>query len=539
MAVSLHYSMLSLETERSLAQLLVKVADLERQVEVSRQVLAEVRGFEPYSAFRLLDRYALGYISVRDIQTFLDRQRIACTEEEATLLVKQYDSDGDGRLSRDEVSNLVLPSCSPALRDIVLGRSPLPSLSYDAEYALSRLLEREVLYHREVEALRRDLAARYDYSMLSGFQAIDTSGSSYIDRISLRRFINRAGLTVYDEDLDAIYRRCDTDGDERLSYTEFVDSLTPRYSVYRSTTYVSSPARNSSPLKASSSSLRRTPSPQRLSGSLRRSSPEKMTSSYRSPEKTTAIYESPSRSLRSSGSRPPASPLPALETAELTSSLQEQVDLARQLDTAKVDLSLRSDFTLTDCFRVFDRFDRGQISSSELEEALVLVDIRPVRDEVYLLVKRYSSLGDNQLRYSDFIDMLSPRDPEYRRILSNRPGLRAPISNPRSAFSLETFDRLNRVFRLLLECEMSAERVRQRLSALPRFNYMDAFQTLDKSGDGYITSDEFQEILRQSGFRANRSDLQALMERYDKNRDGRVSYSEFVAEVSPKSPRKY
>jgi Ca2+-binding EF-hand superfamily protein len=209
------------------------------------------------------------------------------------------------------------------------------------------------------------------------------------------------------------------------------------------------------------------------------------------------------------------------------------------LDTAKVDLSLRSDFTLTDCFRVFDRFDRGQISSSELEEALVLVDIRPVRDEVYLVVKRYSSLGDNQLRYSDFIDMLSPRDPEYRRILSNRPGLRGPISNPRSAFSLETFDRLNRVFRLLLECEMSAERVRQRLSALPRFNYMDAFQTLDKSGDGYITSDEFQEILRQSGFRANRSDLQALMERYDKNRDGRVSYSEFVAEVSPKSPRKY
>lgn len=538
MAVKPHYSMLSLETERSLAQLLVKVADLERQVEVSRQVLAEVRGFETYSAFRLLDRYGLGYISVRDIQSFLDRQRIASTEEEVTLIVKQYDSDGDGRLSREEISNLLLPSCSPALRDIVLSRSPLPSLSYDAEYALSRLFEREVLFHREVEAMRRDLGSRYDYSMLSGFQAIDTTGSSYIDRISLRRYINRAGLTVYDEDLDAIFRRCDTDADERLSYTEFVDSLTCRYPVYRSTTYIASPVRNSSPLKASSS-LRRTPSPQRLSGSLRRSSPDKFTSSYRSPEKTTSIYDSPTRSLRASGSRPAASPLPALETAELTGALQEQVDLARQLDGAKVDLALRSDFTLTDCFRVFDRLDRGQISPAELEDSLVLVDIRPVRDEVYLLVKRYSSLGDNQLRYSDFIEMLSPRDPEYRRILSNRPTLRGPLGDPRTAFSLETFDRLNRVFRLLLETEMSAERVRQRLSSLPRFNYMDAFQTLDKSGDGYITSDEFQEVLRQSGFRANRSDLQSLMERYDKNKDGRVSYSEFVAEVSPKSPRKY
>ena len=130
--------------------------------------------------------------------------------------------------------------------------------------------------------------------------------------------------------------------------------------------------------------------------------------------------------------------------------------------------------------------------------------------------------------------MLSPRDPEYRRILSQDCGHRYPT---RGRPSVSKFDRL--VFRLLLESEMSAERVRQRLSSLPRFNYMDTFQTLDKSGDGYITSDEFQEVLRMSGFRASRSDLQALMERYDRNRDGRVSYSEFVAEVSPKSPRKY
>jgi Ca2+-binding EF-hand superfamily protein len=202
-----------------------------------------------------------------------------------------------------------------------------------------------------------------------------------------------------------------------------------------------------------------------------------------------------------------------------------------------VDLALRPDFTLTDCFRLFDRFDRGVIAASELEDALEIVGIRPIRDEVYLLVRRYAALGDSQLRYSDFIDMMSPRDQEYRRILSNRTGLR--LSDPRSAFNTETIDRLSRVIRLLLDSETSAERVRQRLGSLPRFNYMDAFQTLDQSGDGYITPDEFQGVLRASGFRASRNDLQALMERYDKNRDGKVSYSEFVAEVSPKSPRKY
>jgi len=46
-------------------------------------------------------------------------------------------------------------------------------------------------------------------------------------------------------------------------------------------------------------------------------------------------------------------------------------------------------------------------------------------------------------------------------------------------------------------------------------------------------------LLRGYGIYITGEDLKNLMERYDKNKDGRVSFSEFLQEVSPKSPRRY
>ena len=39
-------------------------------------------------------------------------------------------------------------------------------------------------------------------------------------------------------------------------------------------------------------------------------------------------------------------------------------------------------------------------------------------------------------------------------------------------------------------------------------------------------------------FFASNKELDLLIDRYDKNKDGRVSYSEFVREVAPQSPQK-
>ena len=93
--------------------------------------------------------------------------------------------------------------------------------------------------------------------------------------------------------------------------------------------------------------------------------------------------------------------------------------------------------------------------------------------------------------------------------------------------------------RLHLESEGVAESLRQRLSRRAYFSLHDAFQAVDRDRNGFITLDEFQGILQEHGLYVTGKDLESLMERYDKNMDGRVSYSEFLEEVTPKSPRKY
>ena len=66
-----------------------------------------------------------------------------------------------------------------------------------------------------------------------------------------------------------------------------------------------------------------------------------------------------------------------------------------------------------------------------------------------------------------------------------------------------------------------------------------AFSDLDLDKSGFITMNEFESMLQHHGLPVTQADLQSLMERYDKNGDGRVSYGEFVQEVTPQSPKKY
>jgi Ca2+-binding EF-hand superfamily protein len=93
-----------------------------------------------------------------------------------------------------------------------------------------------------------------------------------------------------------------------------------------------------------------------------------------------------------------------------------------------------------------------------------------------------------------------------------------------------------RTFKVHFSVEESAELLRKRLGRRPNFNVHDAFTTVDVDKNGYITRDEFKSILREYGFYATDEEVSWLIDRYDKNRDGRISYSEFIDEILPKSP---
>ncbi len=62
-----------------------------------------------------------------------------------------------------------------------------------------------------------------------------------------------------------------------------------------------------------------------------------------------------------------------------------------------------------------------------------------------------------------------------------------------------------------------------------------AFRKLDASSNGFVTIQDFATTLSNFGLRLTRPALAALLQRYDKNDDGVVSYAEFCAAVSGKT----
>ena len=82
--------MLSLDTERTLAALLFQIAQIEAEVEASRQELCKNPNFDVYSTFRLIDTQTNGKINIIDLKNFLSKRNISITRLHLELLIKRH-----------------------------------------------------------------------------------------------------------------------------------------------------------------------------------------------------------------------------------------------------------------------------------------------------------------------------------------------------------------------------------------------------------------------------------------------------------------
>ena len=95
-------------------------------------------------------------------------------------------------------------------------------LSPPVDNALAQLITKELEYQRVVDDIKRDLNARFDFNLRRCFGTIDKAYPyNTIDRNEIRDFVREYFVTLNEDELDAIIRRCDTDEDELISESEF------------------------------------------------------------------------------------------------------------------------------------------------------------------------------------------------------------------------------------------------------------------------------------------------------------------------------
>lgn len=60
----------------------------------------------------------------------------------------------------------------------------------------------------------------------------------------------------------------------------------------------------------------------------------------------------------------------------------------------------------------------------------------------------------------------------------------------------------------------------------PGFQLFDAFATCDLNDNGSITKEELRRLMESRGFYISEKEANCLVEKIDKDKDGRITYSE-------------
>ena len=433
---------------------------------------------------------------------------------------------------------MLLPCTDNFLRNMTLDRPSrfvgrFDSLPYDIERALLDILEKEVDLMRRLDILKRELELRYDFSSLAAYRSIDRYNDGRINTFNMGTFLRSCGHYASETELLAIVRRIDTDGDAQLSYSEFGEyirstnpPIRPSYAEqeraasaerYRRRLLES---RNTSPLRPAASpramSATRHSSPMRASSPLRPSSPYRHTSPMR-PSPEPMRYSSPSRKPQ----------LMRGEEDQLVQGLRDLIRNENDIEREKTSLATKSDFNLTDAFKMFDTNYNGYISSFELTNGFNAIGLYPTREEVDLFITRYDTSGDRRLNMREFGDACLALDAYYARMAECRPSNhRYPTYRRDDCFYADTSNQFKQLMRVHFRAVSSDESTRQRLTRNPYFNAYEAFNSLDQNDSGCISREEFKRLIMSRGFYVSEKEATEIVEKMDRNKDGRVSFAE-------------
>jgi len=78
-----------------------------------------------------------------------------------------------------------------------------------------------------------------------------------------------------------------------------------------------------------------------------------------------------------------------------------------------------------DAFQMIDKNKKGYVTGPELSDALTDLGSRPLKEELYLFVRRYDKDSDGRLLFSDFGEAFNPKDSLAAAALSRRTSYQA------------------------------------------------------------------------------------------------------------------
>ena len=164
---------------------------------------------------------------------------------------------------------------------------------------------------------------------------------------------------------------------------------------------------------------------------------------------------------------------------------------------------------------------------TELRDGLAAIGVFPSSEELDLFVARYDTSGDRSLNMRELSDAFLTLDAYYAGMVERRgSNHRYPLYRRDDCYMPDTQREFCAVWRTHFRSEVTAETVRQRLQRMPYFNVYEAFNSLDANSSGNISREEFRRLIQSRGFYVSDKEATEIVEKMDKNKNGRVSFAE-------------
>jgi len=366
---------------------------------------------------------------------------------------------------------------------------------------------------RKLRSLLRSEAK--DQSLRDLFEKLDKNGDKKVTAVELRKGLKDLGFRLDDDEVRDIIKYCDVDGDGEISYLEFES-------------FVESPECKDADVQDVLDRLREIAEGQ--GGSIAKRIEEMfedldedlsgdvdadefhdglrglgLTLTVKEAEDITKRF--PSTGKNAVGPKGPRiryrdfvaavrGKAPASHEAKDSQGDRTATYAVRKLaeEVERCSRTKQGDLDLAGCFRDLDADGSGTLDRTEIRDALDRVGVQLSRKELVEVMEFFGTNANGEVPYEDFVAFALKQDPATARIATK-------VRN-------------------------EIERLAERDGRAP--DYRGAFRELDDDDSGELDQDEFRSAMRNLGLRLSSAELRQLVNLFDADGDGVVSYREFI-----------
>ncbi len=214
----------------------------------------------------------------------------------------------------------------------------------------------------------------------------------------------------------------------------------------------------------------------------------------------------------------------------LCTLIMKLVEQNNIIECHKESLSLCTDVNLTDLFEFFDKSNLNNISIVDFKQTLIELGLCPNPIDIKNIYDKYDKNKDNKLNYDEFCNMILPKKYSLAKLVSQR--------FPPSYFMGFTYDTKKIIFNLfqsIIDTNNENEMYKKWLFHNNENSGYDFFNMIKKNYANGILKEDIVCFLAENGKFLQPSEIALLMDLFDKNKDGLITYNEFLAEIAPKN----